>query len=78
MHQMAVDAEGAEFDLGVVEPDRGLVGKPDGINIALLIRRDVCRRGGLRIGQGRLLGDAAGDALANLIGVEIESRLGIR
>ena len=40
---MAIDAEGAEFDLGVFEPDRGLVGEPDGIEVALLVQRDVCR-----------------------------------
>ena len=51
---------------------------PHGVDVALLVVGDVAGRGGLGIGQRRLLGDGAGDALAHLIGVEIEPRLDIR
>ena len=37
MHQMAIDAEGAEFQLGVVEPDRRDIGEPQGVDVALLV-----------------------------------------
>ena len=75
---MAIDAEGAEFDLGIIEPDRGLVRHPHGVDVALLVAGDIGGIGGFGIGQRRLLGDAAGDTPANFVGVEIEPRFGIR
>ena len=78
MHQVAVDAEGAEFDLGVVETDRGLVGDRTVSMLRCQSLATLTGAGGFGIGQGRLLGDAAGNALANFVGVEIEPRLDIR
>lgn len=78
MHEVPVDAEGTELEPGVVESDRRLVCQPDRVDVALLVHGNVRRSRGLRIGQGRHLGDGSWNALPHLVGVEIESRLEIR
>ena len=56
MHQVAVDAEHADLEHGIVEADGGLVGDADGIDVALPVVEDVDRRRRLRRGQRGGLG----------------------
>ena len=67
MHQVAIDAERADFDRGVVEFDRGLVGDADGVDIALPVVDDVDWRRGLRRGQRGCFVTDAGNALPTLL-----------
>ena len=75
---MAVDAERAEFDGGVLEADGGLVGDAHGVDVALPVVEDVAKRRRLWGRKSVRLGDATRNALPHVVRVEVEPRLDIR
>ena len=70
MHQMAVDAERAEINDGVVEPDGRLVRQPHGIDVALPVLETLT--------GAAVSGDVSADALVTLPGMRCRTSLALR
>ena len=78
VHQVAVDAEHPELDGGAGrDPHRRLVGDAQGVDVALPVidHVDSCSR--RRRCERDILGHASGNALPDLVGVDVEPRFDI-